>query len=560
MGIAKILVVGAIQGKLKKAFEKISKLQAKQNFDLALIIGDVFGSTSDNDATADLSALLGGQINIPLATYYTTGSSPFPDPVQQKLEADEDVCPNLFFLGRKGTFTTTEGVKIVNLGGNLIQNEAQTAEAIGKCDSRYLDNDARGLHGANSAHILLTNEWPKNINHGSQIRLPEELKSQSSSQSVSNLCEALKPWYHFSSSPESLWEREPFEHVLEYHSLDQPSVTRFKSLPSVASPTKEWMTAFSLDTSRPPSTVGPPTKSPFQASSPSRKRPADEGNYQRYDRGGRHQGRHNKRARGNRFDSSDCFMCLNKSDFKTHMVVSIGEESMVTTQRGPLSTMSTFPQLSSSGHAMIIPHYHAADELAHGKRSVEEVANEFKEMNKFRMALSKMVGSKSQGQLGTVCWEVRRNGIRHHHWSLIACHADKIKNGLVEAAFKVAREQHGYPALENCDPESQLPSDSDYFRVWTWVSNPVEMADQTNGDATDDQNVGTSTSMFFPLSEDLKFNIWFGREVMAGLLKLEDRVNWMHALLRKDGSEQTAEEEDAEGLKRDFEDFDFAMK
>lgn len=554
------MVVGALEGKLKKAFEKISKLQAKQNFDLALIVGDVFGSTSDDDATADLNALLGGQIKVPLATYYTSGSSPFPDSVQQKLEADQDVCPNLFFLGRKGTFTTTEGVKIVNLGGNLNPNEVQNAEAISKVDPRYLDTDARGLHGANSAHILLTNEWPKNIGNGSQISFPEELQSQSSSQSISNLCEALKPWYHFSSSPESVWEREPFEHALEYHSLEQPSVTRFKSLASVANPTKEWMTAFSLDTSRPPPTVGPPSKSPFQRASPSRKRPADEENYQRYDRGGRHQGRHNKRARGNRFDSSDCFMCLNKTDFKTHMVVSIGEESMVTTQRGPLSTMSTFPQLSSSGHAMIIPHYHAADELAHGKRSVQEVGNEFTEMNKFRMALSKMVGCKSQGQLGTVCWEVHRNGIRHHHWSLIACHADKIKNGLVDAAFKVSREQHEYPALEKCDPESQLSSQTDYFRVWTWVSNPVEMADQTNGDGAEDQKVGTSTSMFFPLSEDLKFNIWFGREVMAGLLKLEDRVNWMHALLRKDGSEQVAEEEDAEGLKRDFEEFDFAMK
>ena len=129
----------------------------------------------------------------------------------------------------------------------------------------------------------------------------------------------------------------------------------------------------------------------------------------------------------------------------------------------------------------------------------------------------------------------------------------------MEAAFKVSRERHEYPAFEVCEPEDQLPSKSDYFRVWTWASDPVEMADVTNGDSPKEKP-GVTKSMFLQLPEDLKFNIWFGREVMGGLLKLEDRVNWMHALLRKDGSEQLAEEEDAEGLKKDFEGFDFAME
>lgn len=554
------LVVGSIQGHLKKAFDKISKLQAKQNFNLALIVGDLFGSANDEGNSEDLQALLQGQINVPLPTYFTVGDSSFPEIVKEKLEGEDDPCPNLFYLGRKGTMTTTEGVKIVYLGGRLVQNEASLTQKLGKCDPLYLDADARGLHGAHSAHILITNQWPANITNGSAVPLPDGLDGSQGSQSISNLCQALKPWYHFSSSHGGVWEREPFKHVVDYSSLDESAVTRFKSLPGVSAPTKEWMTAFSLDTSRPPPTAEPPRVSPFIRTSPPRKRQAldDQETYRRFGNGG-HEERHYKRPRRNHNkDPNDCFMCLNKAGAKTHLVVSLGEESMVTASRGPLPLPSTFPQLSFSGHVMIIPYYHAADELAQGKRSAEEVANEFNEMNRFRKALSTMIGSRSQGQLGAVCWEVNRTGIRHHHWQLMACQADHVRKGLVEAAFKVARERNEYPPFQPCDPDSQLPEKCDFFRVWTWVSDPVEMADHTNGD--NERDYGATKSMYFPLPSDQKFNIWFGREVMAGLLQLENRVNWMDALLRKNGSEQLAEEEDAQGLKDDFEEFDFAMK
>ncbi|KAI1625343.1 CwfJ C-terminus 1-domain-containing protein-like protein [Exophiala viscosa] len=560
MGSAKILVVGSVQGKLRKAFEKVSKLQAKQNFNLAIVVGDLFAAPGDGHDADEIQALISGQIDVALPTYFTVGNSDFPEAVKQKLEADDDLCPNLFYLGRKGTMTTAEGVKIVALGGRIVQNETALTTKLGKCDPLYLDHDARGLHGAHSAHILITNDWPANIANGSSIDLPESLTGTPGSQSTSSLCQALKPWYHFSSSPEALWEREPFKHATDYDSLEEPAVTRFKSLPSVAAPTKEWMTAFTLDTSRPPQTVEPPRQSPFIRSSPPRKRQNmdDPESYSRFSNGG-NDGRQHKRARrSQQKDPSDCFMCLNKPGAKTHLVISLAEESMVTASRGPLPLPSTFHQLSSTGHVMIIPYYHAADEMAQGQRAPEEMGSEFTEMNKFRKALGDMIGSKSQGQLGAVCWEVNRTGIRHHHWQLIACQAELIKKGLVEAAFKVSAEKHEYPAFQSCEPDSQLPVRSDYFRVWTWSCDPVEIADRTNGNS--DKDVGVTKSIFFPLPSDQKFNIWFGREVMAGLLKLENRVNWMDALLRKDGSEQQAEEEDAQGLEEDFEEFDFAMK
>ncbi|KIW25720.1 uncharacterized protein PV07_08875 [Cladophialophora immunda] len=561
MGTAKILVVGSIQGQLKKAFDKISKLQAKHNFSLAIVVGDLLGLSDDESNSKELEALLNGQIEVPLPTYFTVGDSPFPGSVKAKLE-DGDLCSNLFYLGRKGTVTTTEGVRIVSLGGRLVQNEASLTEKLGPYDPWYLDSESRGLHGAHSAHILVTNQWPANITNGSKIELPEGVDGTSGTQSIANLCQALKPWYHFCSSPSALWEREPFKHVVEYTSFDQPSVTRFKSLPGVSAPTKEWMSAFTLDTSRPPPTMISPLDSPFIRSSPPRKRQAidDRAPY----RGGADEGYgsyNRKRARrGPRGDPNDCFMCLNKPGTKTHLVVSLGDESMATVTRGPLPLPSTFPQLSFTGHVMIIPYYHAADELAHGKRSPDELAAEFKEMNRFRKALSVMVGAKSHGQLGTVCWEVNRTGIRHFHWQLVACPVDRIKTGMVEAAFKVKASQYEYPDFQSCAADAQLPQRSDYFRVWTWLADPVQLADHANGNANEGDDVGVAKSLFFSLPTNQKFNIWFGREVMAGLLQLENRVNWMDSILSKDGSDQAAEEEDAEGLRADFEEFDFAMK
>lgn len=549
--------MGAIQGQLKKAFEKISKLHAKQDFAIALIVGDVFGEGAEADD--ELEGLLNGSISVPLPTYFSIGNSSLPTRVIEKLDSSDEVCPNLIFLGRKGTFTTSDGIRIVSLGGRLVQDAGAESTTFGKFDPFFRDSEARALHGAHSAHILLTNQWPANVARLSNIEVPDGIDKESGAQPIANLCLALKPWYHFSSTPSAAWEREPFRQPDEYGSLQEATVTRFKSAAGVSTPTKEWVSAFSLDTSRPPA-APQTTEVPFLRGSPPRKRAAlheDGGDRSRYGEG------HNDRRKFKRqrnVDSSDCFMCLNKPGFKTHMVVSIGDESLLTILRGPLPLPSTFPELSFSGHVMIIPHYHAADELAQGRRTAEEVAVEFGEMTRFRKALANMIGAKSGGKLGTVCWEVNRTGIRHFHWQLMAAQAEQIRKGLVEAAFKILREKRKHLPFEDCDPDQQLKQRSDYFRVWTWVpsANPVEQADEhVNGG----EDSGVTKSMFFPLpASEQGFYIWFGREVMAGILQLEDRVNWKSALHPDENEEQKIEEQEAAGLRQDFAEFDFAMQ
>lgn len=590
----KILVVGPIQGHIEKAFQKISKLHAKTDFAFAIAIGDLFSQ----DRSHETQALLNGSVVVPLPTYFTVGDYRLPESVQDKLESSGEVCSNLFYLGRKGTLTTSEGIKLVFLGGREVQSEESVTQTIGKYDPLFLRNEAQVLHGANNAHILLTNQWPAGIDNGSTVAIPEHLETSSSTIQVSNLCAVLKPRYHISCSPSANWKREPFLWPIDY-SPDadmETKVTRFESMGGILLKNSEWISAFSLDPSKPASSEGAQRSAPFRKASPHPKRKRDamapDSYPGRFDRSNdRHGGgRHSKKRRTN--DPNDCFMCLGKPTFSADMVISIADESFLTSLRGPLSTVDTFPKLSSTGNLMIIPMYHAADETAHGRRPTSEVKTEFNEMTRYRHALQDMLLAKGQGELGAVCWEVNRTGIRHFHWQWIACPASFISQGLVDAAFKIMAEKNEQEKFQPCRPDEPLSDrHSDYFRVWIWsprpsvespemnlshkapstvnekqvkdgaqIMSPIAEADAiSSGFETTVKSTtppGTvETSMYFELPQDQRFNIQFGRTVMSSLLKLEQRADW-RSVPAKDGDEAR----DAEAWKEDFAQYDFAME
>lgn len=583
----KILVVGPIQGHIEKAFQKISKLQAKTEFAFALIVGDLFGQDLSNEA----QALLSGSVTVPLPTYFTVGDHALPEAVQEKIESAGEVCPNLNYLGRKGTLTTTEGIKIVFLGGRQVQNEESVTQSIGKYDPLFLENEARVLQGAHNAHILLTNQWPARIESGSSIPIPEGIDISTSTTTVANLCATLKPRYHFSCSHVTSWKREPFIWPMNYSSdaETQLEVTRFESMGNVTLKSSDWVSAFTLDPTKPATSEGAQRSAPFTTTSPRSKRKRDalasDPYPGRFDRSSnQHGGGKNKRRRGgNNTDPNDCFMCLGKPTFSADMVVSIADESFLTSLRGSLPTIDSFPQLKSTGNLMIIPMYHAADESSHGRRATSEIQTEFAEMTRYRHALQHMLLSKAKGELGAVCWEVNRTGIRHFHWQWIACPSSLISKGLVDAAFKISAEKNEHEKFQVCKPD-ELLSDrrSDYFRVWIWspqpakppgskgapsveisngktTSSPVADADAISSgidlDPKSQTPPGTvETSMYFELPQDQRFNIQFGRSVMAGLLKVEHRADW-RSVPAEDGDEAR----DAEAWKEDFTGYDFAM-
>jgi hypothetical protein len=175
----------------------------------------------------------------------------------------------------------------------------------------------------------------------------------------------------------------------------------------------------------------------------------------------------------------------------------------------------------------------------------ESKASTFKEMQRYRSALHAMLKERSNNQLGAVTWEVSRaNGV-HIHWQFIPVAAELIDRGLVETAFVVEADKLKYPKFIRGTPDA-ISEEGDYFRVWIW--KPSEEAEKEKDESTE-------TSLILPLSRDFRFDLQFGRTVMAKILNLENRINW-----RDDTQSQEEEAADAEAFKKAFQKFDFSLE
>lgn len=559
-----------MHGHYKEVFGKISKLHAKNAFSLAIVLGDLFPepteeSSKDED---DLMSLLNGEIAITLPTYFTLGKHPLPQQIVDKLESsDDEICPNLYFLGKRSTTKTSEGIRIVTLGGSL-DTEITAGLSKDKHLPFHTEGDAKSLHGANNADLLVTSNWPTSIRSRSSVKLPEGAEEKSSlaeaEQCIADLCSALKPRYHFSTSDSVFYEREPFFHVSNEGRPDTSSITRFISLAAYDNPAKQkWLYAFTIDPNAAPPLEMPSgtTATPFTDTSRKRQRlPDQEQSYSRFNHDHGHQNHHrpNKRARHKAPPPGpqECFFCLSNPNLATHLIASIAEDAYVTTAKGPLSTPGTYPSLSFPAHMLIIPLSHSP--TLSSITPPETKISTYKEMQRYRNALHSLLIPTSKGALGAVTWEVSRAEGIHIHWQFLPVPADLIKKGLVEAAFKVEAENEKYPTFKAKAIGDGTAEKGDYFRVWIW--RPWEGADSTlDGGGADDgdgeEKKGEEKELVLPLSAEFRFDLQFGRRVMAKLLGLEGRMHW------KDCTQSDAEEKkDAEAFKDAFKKFDFSLE
>lgn len=539
------IVIGGVNSSFKEAFGKLQKLQSKQNFSFAIVTGDLFRNGSDSDGE-QISDLLEGKITIPLPTYFTIGNNSIPQRVIEKLEKDDEVCPNLYFLGKRGTLTTSEGIKIVALGGNWEFKVTSVPGVNEKYVPHYTDLDCRSLSKTENADILITNQWPKSVQYGSKT-LAERSSPVDGAQSIADLCSTLKPRYHFSSSAPYFFEREPFFHLPVEDDSGIKHITRFLSLaPFNTSSKQRWLYAFNLDPKAPPSTAIPPgaTITPFLNASKKREALQDQREtFSRFSKGDDYH-RPNKRARKAAPGPSECFFCLSNPNVATHLITSIGSDSYLTIAKGPLTTANTFPKLGIPGHMLIVPLTHAATFPAMGDPNTIHLT--YEEMQKYRVALQSMLEEKAEGDLGAVTWEVSRGDGVHIHWQFLPVPSNMVTRGLVEAAFKVEADNLKYPKLERQSPETAASDQGDHFRVW--IHAPKNKSEEQNGASGD-------TILTLPLSGNFRFDLQFGRIVMAKLLELENRVNW------RDAAQSQAEETaDAEAFKTMFKDFDFSLQ
>ena len=545
--------MGSVNGALREAFSRIDKIHTTVDLSFAIVVGDLFAS-NDNEA---LTALLNHSLTVPITTYFTVGDHPLPQRVIRKLESYDEVCPNLFFLGRKGLLKTSEGVRIVTLGGRLI-DEATT---VGRYEASYTQDDARELRGNHAADILITNQWPLGIQNGSKNGLAGELPV--GTQCISDLCSVLKPRYHFSSSPSAFFEREPFIQAAREDSPDVQLLTRFYSLASFNNPAKQKSVyAFNLDLSRPPALADNVIPSPFAA--PAQKRrtlPEQRESYSRFENAEAEYRRPPKRRRNNPAndpsDPRNCFFCVGNENCAAHLICSVGVNSYLSVPKGPIPLHSTFPTLGLPAHIQIIPLAHApTNALIDAIKDGYTPEETFAEMRQYHQSLCKFLHIRAVGSLGAVIWEVSRSNIRHFFHQFLPIPVQMVRDGLVEAAFKLVAEKDHQQQFERCDPDHMFTAaDGDYFRIWIWTppaintSDPVAAADALNSGETND---GSDMSLVVRLGNNERFNINFGRKVVTGLLKLEQRYSWQNSV-------QTEEEESKEKdtFDKAFKPFDF---
>jgi hypothetical protein len=100
----------------------------------------------------------------------------------------------------------------------------------------------------------------------------------------------------------------------------------------------------------------------------------------------------------------------------------------------------------------------------------------------------------------------------------------------------VEAENEKYPSFE-----SRVVSETeteDYFRALVW-----------------DPESGKAKSLVLPLDSSFRFDLQFGRRVLAKLLQLEGRAHWQDC-----GQTQEDEERDVAKFKEAFKEFDFSLE
>lgn len=554
-------VVGSVDGHFE-VFSKLSKLHSKTAFSLALILGDLFSDPAELSEKPEesLNSLLNGSIEVALPTYFTLGQRQLPQVVQERLQkTDGEVCPNLYFLGKRSMTKTSEGLRIVALGGSL--DTARTiAASIDGFHSFHTEGDARALHGNNSADILITANWPTSVRKGSSIEIPEDAQEPVSEPCIAELCSTLKPRYHFSSSPSFFYEREPFLHPHSNASSGSSNITRFISMAAYRNSSQhKWLYAFSIDPLQRTTTTVPPgaTALPFVQGSQKRHHlESQQQSFQRFSHreGGNHTLHGNKRRRTRPPPGPDsCFFCLSNPNLATHLITSIGNDSYLTTAKGPLTTWQTFPSLPNAGHVLIVPLSHSP--TSNSITPPDTKLSTYSEMNAYRLALQDFIASVSEQALGTVCWEISRGENIHFHWQILPVPSHLIQEGLVEAAFKVAAENEKYPPLQSRDIGDASGEVGDYMRIWSWWSeNSVQARSEEEGLQDQTGAKGHEATMILPLESGIRFDLQFPRKVVAKLLGLEDRIHWQDC-----AQDEAEEKRDADGFKKHFKAFDFTI-
>ncbi|GAB2293004.1 hypothetical protein Dimus_027227 [Dionaea muscipula] len=576
MAPPRILLCGDVLGRLNQLFKRVHSVSKSAGpFDALLCVGQFFPDSLDQ--LDEFMGYMEGRSDVPIPTYfigdYGVGaakvlSAATRDPGNQGFKMDGlKICNNLYWLKGSGTFKL-HGLSVVYLSG-----KKSTSRQYGV----YSQDDVDALHAIAEEpgviDLFLTNEWPTGVTKGaaSDEIPPAMLHDLANDSTVAELAAEIKPRYHIAGSKAVFYSREPYSNDGVLH------VTRFFGLAPVGnkdkqkfihaiSPTPASTMSVAEISAKPVNT----TLSPYSDvdttsySKESAKRPMDnalETQYWRYEVKKQRQGdedqdklcfkflssscsrgekchfRHDLDAReqylrgvcidflnrgrcergpdcqyehklldqscrsrrsegGSANRSKECWFCLSNANIESDLIASIGEHLYCALAKGPLV----------NDHMLIIPIEHFPCTLSLPPECEEE-------LHKFQRSLR--MYSKQQDK-ETVFYELSSKRITHANLQAVPvplAKASSLKNIFTFAAKKLGFEFEMIKAEDGSDRKklSQSHSNSGFGFFY------VELPDHT--------------ILSHSIEEKENFPVQFGREVLAGLLKMPDKADWRNCKL-----------------------------
>lgn len=152
-----------------------------------------------------------------------------------------EICPNLTYLGRRGLYTSSTGVKIAYVSGLEAKDDEKSSEWSFKSDdikavanacvaSNNTVGDYRGVD------VLMTSQWPEGVRE----------KEPNTSRQLSLLSAEIKPRYHFCGRNGDYFEPPPYRNAPRPNSQYELA-TRLIALAGVGNAEKKkWIYAFNI--------------------------------------------------------------------------------------------------------------------------------------------------------------------------------------------------------------------------------------------------------------------------------------------------------------------------
>ncbi|XP_015190727.1 PREDICTED: CWF19-like protein 1 [Polistes dominula] len=498
----KIIFCGDVKGHFKFLFTKIENINKKNGpFEFLLCVGDFFGENN-----IQLEPYKNGMKNIVVPTYIIGPNREKDLKYYPDIDGYE-ICQNLTYLGRRGLYVATSGLKIAYISG-IESNKTECKEVcFQKNDVVSVKNAClKGQPSYRGVDILLSSPWPKGITdldpnkpdfkfHGSEL--------------VAWLAAQIKPRYHISALENIHYERPPYRN----HSLDESGIeiaTRFIALGPVGNnEKKKWLYALNLtpiDRIRLSELV---MKTTDETSSPYLKHLLQDELTETkttqffYDM----KSKSNKRTKNSdysykklktEFDQAKCWFCLSSPEVSKHLVISVGTEVYVALARGGLV----------EDHMLISPITH------HQSLSVLPI-NILKEMELYKNAIKTYFANTNR-----VPVFFERN-YKTSHCQLQAVPIHENQASVIKEMFEEIAESYNFK-IEELPLHTDLQQIAKAGVLYFYVELP------------------DGRLLYYRIKKNFPLN--FGREVLAcdRILDVNHRSDWRDCQMNKDEETELA--------------------